>query len=157
MSDRPSPDIPPKKCLGCGYILDNLPTSRCPECGRKFSPDHPLTFSGGDPGRRPVHSGTYILIMAWVGVLLTFGALVYFAFGGGGAMTPVGDAVALCTALAGTGLEIAVLTAFLNLRTRGRTARPIYVAAWIALLSLCVVFLIVFSNLTNSPIIGIGL
>lgn len=45
MSDRTSPDVPPMKCLGCGYILENLPENRCPECGKTFSPDNPFTFS----------------------------------------------------------------------------------------------------------------
>lgn len=32
------------RCLGCGYILDGLPESRCPECGRRFDPNDATTF-----------------------------------------------------------------------------------------------------------------
>src|ERR1051326_123797 len=32
-------------CLGCGYVLDNLPEPRCPECGRAFDPQSPATFA----------------------------------------------------------------------------------------------------------------
>jgi hypothetical protein len=31
-------------CLGCGYILDHLPEPRCPECGREFDPDKPVSY-----------------------------------------------------------------------------------------------------------------
>jgi len=41
---RAKPFDPTKYCLGCGYILDFLPESRCPECGRLFDPDKPSTF-----------------------------------------------------------------------------------------------------------------
>ncbi|MGD8453870.1 MAG: hypothetical protein PVJ57_18805 [Phycisphaerae bacterium] len=37
--------VEPKRCLGCGYILDHLPENRCPECGRAFDPDDPETFA----------------------------------------------------------------------------------------------------------------
>jgi hypothetical protein len=35
----------PKRCLGCGYILEHLPEPRCPECGREFDPGNPKTFT----------------------------------------------------------------------------------------------------------------
>ena len=43
----------PKRCLGCGYILEYLPEPRCPECGRGFDPDDPDTYMIRAPsGRR---------------------------------------------------------------------------------------------------------
>lgn len=33
-----------KRCLGCGYVLDNLPEPRCPECGREFDPNDARTY-----------------------------------------------------------------------------------------------------------------
>ncbi len=35
----------PKRCLGCGYILDHLPEPRCPECGRGFDPQDARTYA----------------------------------------------------------------------------------------------------------------
>ena len=64
MSDRPSLDIPPMTCLGCGYILEGLPESRCPECGQPFSPGDPDTFSGGDLKRRVVQSAVARFVLA---------------------------------------------------------------------------------------------
>src|SRR5689334_6297711 len=37
------------RCLDCGYSLRGLPESRCPECGRRFDPDDPVTFDTGRP------------------------------------------------------------------------------------------------------------
>ena len=34
----------PKRCLGCGYILDHLPEPRCPECGRGFDANDQETY-----------------------------------------------------------------------------------------------------------------
>jgi hypothetical protein len=31
-------------CRYCDYILDGLPSNRCPECGRNFDPDDPRTY-----------------------------------------------------------------------------------------------------------------
>jgi hypothetical protein len=39
------PEPEPKRCLGCGYILEHLPQPRCPECGRAFDPRDPKTFT----------------------------------------------------------------------------------------------------------------
>jgi hypothetical protein len=36
--------LEPKRCLGCGYILEGLPENRCPECARAFDPDDPKTY-----------------------------------------------------------------------------------------------------------------
>lgn len=32
------------QCLGCGYLLRDLPEYRCPECGRPFLPNDPGTY-----------------------------------------------------------------------------------------------------------------
>ncbi|MEW6252845.1 MAG: hypothetical protein AB1716_19585 [Planctomycetota bacterium] len=42
----------PKRCLGCGYILDGLPEPRCPECGRGFDPQEPGTYCVQVPSAR---------------------------------------------------------------------------------------------------------
>ena len=34
-----------KYCLTCFYDLRGLTQNRCPECGRSFDPDRPMTFS----------------------------------------------------------------------------------------------------------------
>ncbi|MEW6251117.1 MAG: hypothetical protein AB1716_10755 [Planctomycetota bacterium] len=41
--------LEPKRCLGCGYILDGLPEPRCPECGRWFDPGNPDTYGPTGP------------------------------------------------------------------------------------------------------------
>ena len=33
-----------KRCRDCEYVLDRLPSNRCPECGRRFDPDDPGTY-----------------------------------------------------------------------------------------------------------------
>ncbi|MCP3902759.1 MAG: DUF2007 domain-containing protein [Planctomycetes bacterium] len=33
-----------KACIGCGYRLDGIRSRQCPECGKVFDPDDPLTF-----------------------------------------------------------------------------------------------------------------
>ena len=44
-------DDPHPLCLGCGYDLEHLRESACPECGREFDPTDPSTF-GPLPHRR---------------------------------------------------------------------------------------------------------
>src|SRR6266550_8871915 len=36
-------------CLDCNYSLRGLAIRRCPECGREFDPDQPLSFNSGRP------------------------------------------------------------------------------------------------------------
>ncbi|HSV13785.1 MAG TPA: hypothetical protein VLI90_05970 [Tepidisphaeraceae bacterium] len=36
-------------CLDCNYSLRDLPTPRCPECGREFDPADKTTFNPGRP------------------------------------------------------------------------------------------------------------
>jgi hypothetical protein len=33
------------RCWGCGYMLEAIPSRRCPECGRAFDPDAPKTMN----------------------------------------------------------------------------------------------------------------
>jgi predicted amidophosphoribosyltransferase len=40
-----APSEPRMFCLGCEYPLDGLRDPRCPECGREFDPDDPMSFS----------------------------------------------------------------------------------------------------------------
>jgi len=44
--EEPRP-VRPKRCLGCGYILEGLPGNRCPECGRAFDLSDPTTYRIG--------------------------------------------------------------------------------------------------------------
>lgn len=50
-------------CLKCGYVLDNLPEPRCPECGQPFDPyDSQTYWDSASVWLRPVR--------AWLGWLL---------------------------------------------------------------------------------------
>jgi len=42
------------RCLSCKYDLRNLSENRCPECGRVFDPNDPLTFLPDAGDRRPI-------------------------------------------------------------------------------------------------------
>ncbi len=61
---------PHKYCLKCSYILDRLPENRCPECGRKFSPNDPRTFRS-----RPVtrNRAGVIVLMYLIPLVLSLG------------------------------------------------------------------------------------
>src|SRR5947209_768581 len=39
----------PARCIDCGYVLIGLPAGKCPECGREFDPDRPVTFTTKPP------------------------------------------------------------------------------------------------------------
>src|SRR3954468_23040875 len=39
-------------CLTCNYALRGLESHRCPECGREFDPDEPLSMNLGLPRGR---------------------------------------------------------------------------------------------------------
>ena len=58
-----------KRCLNCGYILDGLPESRCPECGCGFDPADPATYLTKRESGRP------FLALAFLGVVLMLSAL----------------------------------------------------------------------------------
>jgi hypothetical protein len=51
----------PKRCLGCGYILEHLPEPRCPECGREFDLRWPESCFVGKP---PRHGAGHLLLAA---------------------------------------------------------------------------------------------
>ena len=48
---RPKRKPPQVFCRGCGYPLAGIDQARCPECGRPFDPDEPLTYLTA-PGQR---------------------------------------------------------------------------------------------------------
>lgn len=49
------------QCLSCGYSLDGLHEHRCPECGKTFDPDDPLTH---DANRRLLRTARLCLWIA---------------------------------------------------------------------------------------------
>src|SRR5580698_3388294 len=51
METNPPTPIDSAFCLACGYPLKNLPSARCPECGRSFDPADGRTMSLGRPLR----------------------------------------------------------------------------------------------------------
>src|ERR1035441_10641934 len=66
----------PTFCIGCGYMLRQLPSNRCPECGRAFDPADPRTMSIGRPLRwwqrkllRPIGWPTIFLALLGTGGL----------------------------------------------------------------------------------------
>ncbi len=61
----------PKRCLGCGYILDGLPEPRCPECGRGFDPADPHSYG---PAHEDFSPRTCLIIaLSTCGMLLLGG------------------------------------------------------------------------------------
>lgn len=48
--EPPDRGRPRRYCLGCGYYLDGLPRTRCPECGREFNPDDRKTYGPSQTG-----------------------------------------------------------------------------------------------------------
>ncbi len=66
------------RCLGCDYLLRELPGRRCPECGRDFDPARPETMN---LGRRLGWLGKRMLRpMGWpmlIGVWVVVGVLVW--------------------------------------------------------------------------------
>jgi hypothetical protein len=51
------PETEPKRCLGCGYILEYLPELRCPECGRSFDPADATTYRA-----KPIAGQRYLIL-----------------------------------------------------------------------------------------------
>jgi hypothetical protein len=58
------------RCLGCGYMLRDLPEPVCPECGRSFDPADPTTYDSSPPGarkrlwvRRGIVAGVIVLLL----------------------------------------------------------------------------------------------
>ncbi len=44
MAEYPTPSMPSMLCLECGYLLHDASASQCPECGREYDPDEPMSF-----------------------------------------------------------------------------------------------------------------
>jgi hypothetical protein len=58
-----------KRCCGCNYIRDGLPELRCPECGRSFDPNDPMTYRGHVEPRR-ADWAIVLAIGAWIAMLV---------------------------------------------------------------------------------------
>ncbi len=65
------------KCLGCGYALRGLAEARCPECGREFDPNDPMTMNVPGISRRkpPKPIPFSVGIILWAIVLTPFTAM----------------------------------------------------------------------------------
>ena len=63
------------RCLGCGYALRGLAEPRCPECGRTFDPNDPMTMRVPGVSRRkppkPVPFAAALIVVAVVVALVT--------------------------------------------------------------------------------------
>ena len=65
------------RCLQCKYPLRGLDQARCPECGKAFDPNDPLTVYSPE-FRRHSRLLSFVPLMVWVGV--TVGAYVSLLF-----------------------------------------------------------------------------
>ena len=148
MSDCGFDSAPQKKCLGCGYVLDHLPENRCPECGRAFDPDDPLTFTRGasSPSRSP--SGRRLITWACVGSLLVLSFLIIAACSmilPAPAVHVVESPTFFFLSLGfpvGFLIDVIVVLAVSRARRRGRSSRAHDVAGWIAAGPLAVISLL---------------
>lgn len=55
-------------CIDCKYQLKGLTENRCPECGREFDPDSPLTFSISAWTHHPINTAigfVLLFIVLW--------------------------------------------------------------------------------------------
>ena len=68
-------------CIGCGYALRQITSTRCPECGRPFDPNDPRTMSLGSPLRR--WQRWLLQPMGWRPVWLAMICAIGFAYLGG--------------------------------------------------------------------------
>lgn len=84
----PAPRAP--TCLTCRYPLTNLPENRCPECGRAFDPNDPLTF--GPRAHRFAHILAAIVPPRWLNILYAVIAFPLFLLMCGPAGCPLSDA-----------------------------------------------------------------
>lgn len=64
-----------KYCATCGYLIEELPERRCPECGTGFDPSNPKTFLTGCRIGLQFDRGTWCLFVACIGFVLINGAL----------------------------------------------------------------------------------
>jgi hypothetical protein len=79
MGTTPSPfDADATFCLGCGYVLRQLPANRCPECARGFDPADPRTVGHG----RPLRSWQRRLLrrLGWPAIMLAMLGTMGLAF-----------------------------------------------------------------------------
>jgi hypothetical protein len=60
-------------CAGCGYVLKDLPESRCPECARAFDPADPHTFREVPPHRLTPRQARAFLTFHWCLTVLSAG------------------------------------------------------------------------------------
>jgi hypothetical protein len=95
----------PKRCLTCGYILEHLPESRCPECGRGFDPEDSTTWCAQPK------SGQAHLIGALTGAVITIIWLVLTlpAFVRLPSNDPVTPAQLVAPGLIAFGIEVVVV------------------------------------------------
>lgn len=60
-------------CLGCGYELNGLHESKCPECGRRFDPVDSATFADRPRGVISRHMARTLSGAQWIFVVLSCG------------------------------------------------------------------------------------
>lgn len=139
MSDRGSNSAPHKKCLGCAYILDHLPENRCPECGRAFDPEDPLTFTSDDPSLALARSGMSLLTWACIGSLLLLSPLIWaigaYTLGVNLNSGTFADSLALpfmCGFPVGFVIDVIVALRVSRASRRGYRSRWLTAAGWIA-------------------------
>jgi hypothetical protein len=66
------------RCRSCGYVLDQLTSNQCPECGEAFDPDDPQTFQWyPKPRSRPAGWKSPGLLIA-IYVLPQFTSLLFW-------------------------------------------------------------------------------
>ncbi len=139
MPDRGSNSAAHKKCLGCAYILDHLPENRCPECGRAFDPNDPLTFTSGDPSLALARSGTSLLTWACIGSLLLLSPLIWaigaYTLGVDLKSATFAETLALpfmCGFPVGFVIDVFVALRVSRARRQGCRSRSLTAAGWIA-------------------------
>ncbi|MGC4032146.1 MAG: SRPBCC family protein [Tepidisphaeraceae bacterium] len=72
----------PRRCLGCGYVIDHLGESGdCPECGRHYNVHDPATFSRKPPFVRWTLWMPGLLTAVGVGAALSFSLIPFVGYG----------------------------------------------------------------------------
>jgi hypothetical protein len=62
-------NVSDRYCLGCGYALQGLGRYRCPECGRPFNPQDPLTTAAHPTwDSRIALAKTSKILTVWLGI-----------------------------------------------------------------------------------------
>lgn len=67
------------RCLTCGYLLTGLQSGQCPECGRKFDPENPASYSTKPPFVR----WRFWMPAALLSIALGAGLMSLFVISGG--------------------------------------------------------------------------